>query len=141
MNHGPTHCRRSGAPRPATALAVCWLVCAAAVARGQPPALDTLFPAGAQAGQAVEIKVGGSRLESLQTLHCSVPNLRCELVATGIFRLSIPAQTPPGHYDIWGVGANGVSGPRTFAVGTQTEQIEQEPNDAPASAGKVALNT
>src|SRR5262245_37894550 len=122
MNSGPMHSRRPDAPRRAAAVAVCWLICTASALRAQPPALDAVFPAGGQAGQAVEINVSGSRLESLQTLHCSVPNVRCESAGTGVFRLTIPAETPPGQYDVWGVGPNGVSAPRTFVIGNQPEQ-------------------
>ncbi|MBC8114303.1 MAG: hypothetical protein H7062_08000 [Candidatus Saccharimonas sp.] len=105
-----------------------------------PPVLNTVFPAGGQAGQSVEVTVSGSNLQSLQTLHCNVSGVRCERLESSRFRLTIPAGTPPGLCDFWAVGDNGVSAPRTFAIGNRAEQVETEPNETMSAAMSVPID-
>ena len=122
-------------------VAVCLVVLAGRTAFGQaPPVLNTVFPAGGQGGQSVEVTVGGSNLQGLRFLHCPVPGVRCERLEPTRFRLTIPAGTPPGLYDLWAVGDNGVSAPRTFAIGNRAEQLESEPNETLAAAMAVPLD-
>ncbi len=112
---------------------VCLLMLAARSAFGQaPPVLNTVYPAGGQVGQSVEVTVGGSNLQGLRTLHCNRPGVRCERLDPSRFRLTIPADTPPGLCDLWAVGDNGISAPRTFAIGNRAEQLEIEPNESAA---------
>lgn len=118
----------------------CCLLYAVAVADAQPPVVDAVFPAGGQAGQTVALTVAGSGLASLATLRCSAAGASCESVGDGTFRLTLPADTPPGLYDLWGIGSNGVSAPRTFVVGMRSEFLEAEPNDATAAATPVPLD-
>jgi len=114
---------------------------AGSTAFGQaPPVLNTVFPAGGQIGQSVEVTVSGSNLAGLRTLHCNVSGVRCERLDPNRFRLTIPAGTPPGLCDLWGVGDNGVSAPRTFAIGDRTELLEAESNETSATAMSVPLN-
>ncbi len=107
---------------------------------GQAPIADTIFPAGGQAGQAVEVTVSGKHLQGLRTLHSNVHGIRCEPLEPNRFRLTIPAETPTGYYDLWAVGENGVSAPRSFSIGNRAEQLEIEPNDTESSAISVPLN-
>ncbi len=111
----------------------------AAVAQA-PPVLNTVFPAGGQVGTSVEVTVTGSNLQGLQTLHCNVPGVRCERLEPSRFRLMIPASSPPGLCDLWAVGDNGVSAPRTIAIGNRADQSEAEPNDALSAATPVPLD-
>ncbi|MFO1091959.1 MAG: PPC domain-containing protein [Planctomycetaceae bacterium] len=141
MPRGSTHRRDSRQPLHAIAAAVGVWVCAASVASAQPPVLDVVFPPGGQAGQTISVTVGGSRLEALQSLHCSAADVKCEPAGAGQFRLSIPAATPPGLYDLWAYGSNGVSPPRSFVIGIHPEQTEAEPNDLSSAASPVLLNT
>ena len=120
---------------------VCLVVLAGRATFGQaPPVLNTVFPAGGQVGQSVEVAVSGSNLQGLQALHCNVPGIRCERLEPSRFRLTIPAGTPPGLYDLWAVGDNGVSAPRTFAIGNRVEQLEAEPNETVSAAMAVPLD-
>ncbi len=117
----------------------CLAVLVAGSAFAAPPVtvFETVFPAGGQAGQAVDVTVTGSNLEML---HGNVPGLKCELLKANQFRLTIPAGTPPGLYDLWGLAEQGVSSPRTFFVGNRPEQIEAEPNDEAKTAPSFAIN-
>ncbi|MDA1053741.1 MAG: PPC domain-containing protein, partial [Planctomycetota bacterium] len=122
-------------------VAACLMTLTAQSAFGQvPPVLNTVFPAGGQAGQSVEVTVSGSNLQGLQTLHCNSPGVRCESLEPTRFRLTIPADMPPGLYDLWAVGDNGVSAPRTFAIGNRAEQLELEPNETMSESMPVPLD-
>ena len=120
--------------------AACLVMLTTRTAFGQAPVLNTVFPPGGQVGQSVEVTVSGSNLQRLRTLHCNVPGVRCEPLEPSRFRLTIPADTPPGLCDLWAVGENGVSSPRTFAIGNRAEQLEAEPNETVSPAMSVPLN-
>jgi len=122
-------------------LLACLLSSAAATVQAQPPSLDAVFPAGGLTGQSVEIAVHGGQLERLSALRCSEPGIRSEPAGAGVFRLTIPGRTPPGHYDVWGIGPTGITAARSFIVGNQPEQAEVEPNDAGDTATRQPLNT
>jgi hypothetical protein len=110
-------------------------------AAGQaPPVVNTIFPPGVQAGRTAEVTVGGSNLQGLQKLHGNVPGIQCERLDASRFRLTIPEGTQPGLYDLWGVGDNGISAPRTFAISNRTESLESEPNEAVTDAATVPLD-
>lgn len=131
---------RNRRPAASMSVVVCLAMLAGRMALGQVPTADTIFPAGGQAGQTVEVVVSGKNLQGLRTLHCNAPGLRCEPLDANRFRLTIPPETPPGQYDLWAVGENGLSAPRTFSIGNRTEQLEVEPNDALSTAPTVPLN-
>ena len=105
-----------------------------------PPVLSTVFPMGAQVGQTVEVTVGGSNLQGIRTLHCNVSGIRCERLDQNRFRLSVPADAPIGMCDLWAVGDNGVSSPRTFVISNRLEQSEVEPKETTAAPMSVPLN-
>lgn len=112
----------------------------AAAAEAPVPVLNTVFPAGAAAGKSTEVALGGS-LEGVRALHCSAPGVQCQLLAAGKFRVTVPAGTPPGQYDLWAAGDTGVTATRTFCIGVRPEQVETEPNDATSTAQAVPLNS
>ncbi|MFM7159230.1 MAG: hypothetical protein ACKO3P_02545, partial [Planctomycetaceae bacterium] len=62
------------------------------------------------------------------------------------FRVELPGDTPPGFYDLWLRGSEGVSNVRTFVVGLLPELAEPTPsgeipdNQSPASATPVPLD-
>ncbi len=116
-----------------------WLVELAAFAQG-PPVFNTVFPAGGQRGQTVEVTIAGGNLQGVRTLHSSVPDMKCERVDASRFRLTIPENALPGPCDLWALGDQGVSTPRTFVVSNRTEQAEVEPNDTASAAPVVPLD-
>ncbi len=104
------------------------------------PTLNTVFPCGGQLGTTFEVSVTGTQLESADKLHSNIPGFESELLAPHQFRVTVPSTTLPGTYDLWAVGVNGLSNPRTFLMGRHPELIEAEPNDADAVAMTVPLD-
>ncbi len=93
---------------PAMFLVSCLTLFAANSAAGQsPPVINVLFPAGGQAGQAVEVTASGSNLQGLQMPHSNIPGFQCERLDGGRFRLMIPQGVMPGLYDRWGQSDTG----------------------------------
>ena len=105
------------------------------------PVLNTVLPCGGQIGTAFEVSVAGSHLESVQTLRSNIPGFGCEFLSPNRFRVTVPSTTIPGQYDVWAVGENGLSSPRTFLVGRHPELLEVEPNDVEPAAMSVPLDT
>lgn len=121
---------------------VCFALLQAQAAFAQtPPVLTTVFPTGGQIGQTVDVAVSGGNLQSLKLLHSNVPGLKTEKLDASRFRLSIPADVMPGLYDLWAIGDNGVSAPRTLAISNRAEQIEVEPNDTSVTPMSMKLDT
>lgn len=105
------------------------------------PTLDTIFPAGSAAGNVVTVELAGKSLTGLKTLHTSIPRAHCEVRDAAHCELSIPADTPPGLYDVWAVGEHGVTSPRTFAVGRLAEIVESAAvNDHPSTAAACSID-
>ena len=105
------------------------------------PVLNTVLPCCGKIGTAFEVSVAGSQLESVKFLRSNIPGFGCEFLAPNRFRVTVPSTTIPGQYDVWAVGENGLSSPRTFLVGRHPELLEVEPNDVEPAAMSVPLDT
>lgn len=118
------------------------------------PALDFVFPAGGQVGTMVTVQIGGRDLDDAQSLVFSHPGLQGQIdtrppgeFETGPqpianqFRIDIPANLVPGAYDLHVVGRFGVSTPRTFVVGRETELTDTADNHQPTTATPVSLGS
>lgn len=97
-----------------------------------PPGFESVFPAGGQAGQRVDILVSGKNLEKeAPQAWCSEPKIA---VLAGDkpkkFVLGIGAEVQPGPYLVRLFTNEGVSPPRIIEIGKLSEQLEKEPNDA-----------
>ena len=94
----------------------------------EPPKLDSLFPAGGQAGTSIAI-TGGGRVDDARLVS---PTPGLQFVPTGKKRewqAHIEAGTPAGLHLVYAVNAEGASAPRWFSVGTLPERAETEPNN------------
>jgi hypothetical protein len=146
-------------------------LCESAGAQQPPPGLpsprvQTVFPTGVKAGTSVEVTVAGFDVDEPEKLLFAHPGIKGELVVEKetppdpknpkkkqpgkkakappgqhTFKVTAAADVPPGLYDLRLVGKWGVSNPRTFAVGDQTEVAEKEPNNDVPEAQKVELGT
>lgn len=127
--------------------------------------LATVMPAGAKVGTTVDVTVGGQDLDDVSALYFSHASIKAEKVGeapksekpkpppqgmrgqgqgpvmTAKFKVTVPANTPVGLYDIRVIGKWGVSNPRVFAVGDLHEVTEKEPNNDVPEAQKIDLNT
>jgi hypothetical protein len=116
----------------------------AAVARAELPSprLDRIFPLGASAGTSVEIEIQGADLEEPKALRFDHPGITAELVKDRKFKVTVAANVPEGTYDARVICKWGISSPRLFVVSHGlTEVLEKEPNDEPATAQLVAVNS
>lgn len=126
------------------------------------PRLSTLVPAGGKAGTVVEVSWTGLDLEEPQALLFSHPGIKGEAIQpppppppdpkkppakpapkppVTKFKVTIAADVPIGFHDARFVNSWGVSNPRAFVVGDLPEAAEKEPNNEPAQAQKVEINT
>lgn len=106
------------------------------------PRLDRITPLGAAAGSSVELEVAGADLEEANSLLFDHPGIKAEHVKGRKFKVSIAAGVPSGTYDARVVGKYGVSSPRLFAVSHGLVEVaEKEPNDEPATAQAIGLNS
>ncbi len=120
----------------------CVFFCMNARAIGQSPnpVLNTILPAGGQAGTSVTVALDGNGLDGLRGVHSTIPRLTATKLDANRFRLDIPANTQPGVYDLRGVGLHGVSSPRLFFVSNREEASEAEPNDTLDTASEIPLD-
>jgi len=104
------------------------------------PVLNSVFPAGGQAGTSVIVALEGTSLEGMRDIHSTVPRLTAKKLDANRLQLDIPAGTPSGIYDLRAVGLHGVSSPRAFFVSNRTETLEVEPNDTLDAAQEIPLD-
>lgn len=125
---------------------------------GPPPQVTCL---GLTFRLANEVTVTGSDLDEPEGLLFSDPRITAEFVPppppdpqkkdappprpapTGPhkFRVHVPADVPPGIYQVRFVGRFGVSNPRAFVVGSGPEVVEREPNNDVPEAQRVEPGT
>lgn len=127
---------------------------------GPPPQVTCL---GLTLRLANEVTVNGSDLDEPEGLLFSDPRITAEFVPppppppdpqkkdappprpapTGPhkFRVYVPADVPPGIYQVRFVGRFGVSNPRAFVVGSGLEVVEREPNNDVPEAQRVEPGT
>ena len=105
------------------------------------PSLQSVLPLGVKAGGTAEIILRGTDLEGVTSLWFDHPGLKAEHVKDLTFKITCGPETPIGHHDIRALGTYGVSNPRVFVVGDRAEVKETEPNNTPAEAKIVAINT
>ncbi len=118
--------------------------------------LGKIFPAGGQQGTTFDVEVSGSPFAAVDRLHFSDPGITAQLQPvdppagqapadaekrqpSARFRVTIAPAVKPSTYDVRAIGSDGVSNPRIFAVGTQPELLEVEPNNHPSQATEVPL--
>jgi len=70
------------------------------------------------------VTLAGEGIEGVHALHCNASGVTCERLGSGLFRLALPGDVPPGTDDLWAVSDAGISAPRTFAIGTRGELLE-----------------
>jgi hypothetical protein len=159
--HPPTPARRLGAAL--LLAAVTYLAPRAAAQQPGPglpqPRLLAVSPAGGQAGTAVDVTLTGNDLEGPQKLLFSHPGIKAQpaesqptkpvkpaqgqqqALVEAKFKVTIPADVPPGTYDVRFVSKDGVSNPRAFVVGDLPETTEKESNDDVDKAQDIPLNS
>ena len=113
----------------------------------------SIFPPGGQRGTKVDLTItSGEDLDELTSLIFSHPGIKAEPKLTMVagqpptpipsqFVVSIDGSVPPGRYDLRASGMFGVSNPRSFTVGDLVEVVETEPNNTPAEAMAVEINS
>ncbi|MCA1686864.1 MAG: pre-peptidase, partial [Planctomycetia bacterium] len=105
------------------------------------PIVQSVFPSGVAAGGTVDVTVRGTDLEGARSLWFDHPGIRAFHLKGTTFRVACASGTPVGHHDVRAVGTYGLSNPRTFVVGDRAEANEVEPNNTPAQATAVAVNS
>jgi hypothetical protein len=143
VSHGNALSRSSASRQVAVPLLVSAILlgnCAAFAAQPN-PVLNNVFPAGGQAGTSVDVTIAGSGLTNVSELRCSHPAITCETENGKLFRLTIPADVPNGHYDLCAVTGNGLSSVRSFIVRHLKEQSEADANDTLDAASAVSLDS
>jgi len=127
------------------------------------PRLLTIMPMGGKAGDTVELTFTGQDIEDPEGLLFSHTAIKSELLpvppqpepdpkAKGAkkgaappvavkYKVTLPADLPLGIHDVRVFNKWGVSNPRAFVVGDQTDISEVEPNNDVDKVHKVEMNT
>jgi len=125
------------------AFLVCLLpLCAFATA----PKLDSIFPTGAQRGTEAQLNFRGDRLGDAGEVIAYEPGIEIQRllsVTNKLVRVSvrIAPDCPLGEHHLRLRTASGLSELRTFFVGPYPVVTEAEPNNTPAQAQRIKLNT
>jgi hypothetical protein len=124
------------------AVIACFVIASVGRAELPSPRLDRIAPLGGAAGSVVEIEAVGADLEGAETLVFDHPGITAQFLKDRRFKVSIAKAVPAGTYDVRLVGKYGVTNPRLFAVSEGAKEVaEKEPNDEPATAQGVAVNS
>lgn len=147
-----------------TLLACLCLTTAATAQSATTPRLSYVTPAGGKAGTTFEVTTAGRDLSSAEKLYFSIPGVRAVPIGESKtlpkteqkkkrggmkaapttsqrFRVTLPADAPPGIHDVRVITKDGISNPRAFVVGDLPEALEKESNDDVPKAQRIELNT
>ena len=118
----------------------------AASARAVAPVFTTTEPAGGRRGATLDVRLRGERLGDIEEVLFYDSGIIVEGVVTCAerevkVRLRIADDCPLGEHFLRVRTATGISALRMFFVGPFDSIDEREPNNTPAAAQKVALNT
>lgn len=111
----------------------------------------SVFPMGWQAGQSFDLLLtSGADLEEVGKLLFTHPGITAvpklqevngkKVPVANAFTVTIAGDVPVGWYEVRAVGYFGISNPRAFQVGSRSEILETEPNNAELSAQSIALD-
>jgi hypothetical protein len=116
--------------------------------------LEWVFPPGGQRGTTFDVTLHGDDLDEATQLQfdepgiASVPKLgepglgqTGPQTIPGVFTVTIKPDVPPGVYEARVIGRYGISNPRAFAIGSQPELTEIEPNNSLKQANAVPIGT
>lgn len=125
------------------ALLVCLLpLCVFATA----PRLASVMPTGGERGTELQLSFNGERLQDTEEIICYEPGIevrRLNLITNKLVRatVKIAPDCRLGEHHLRLRTASGLSELRTFFVGPYPVVAEVEPNNTPAQAQKIKLNT
>jgi hypothetical protein len=135
--HSPEH---PLAHRVAVFLCGVILVACTRTAIAAPPALTSVYPAGAQRGTTIEVMAAGT-LDASTKVWAGGTGVSVEAAKTsGKFTVTVAKEAIPGVYWLRAYNADGASMLRPFIVGTLPEVMEKEPNDEPKKAQAIDGN-
>lgn len=116
--------------------------------------LGSIYPAGARAGQTVEVTITGADLDGVDRLTFSHAGIKAvqKTAEPGPFDegpqpvenqfvVTVAANVPVGVHEARAVGKYGMSNPRAFSVGDIAETGEIEPNNQASEATEVEQPT
>jgi hypothetical protein len=128
------------------ALLFTWLP--ASVAFCQPPTVSHLVPAGVPAGKAMDVVFHGANLAGAKGIWSNLP-IQAELTpgvegngaqaANVSYRLTVPAETPPGLVGIRVATGGGVSNLRLILIDDLPTTLKAGGNKTPETAQSVSL--
>jgi len=142
--------RRQLSRRSLTGLAFIVSVLIADWATAQFPVIElaAISPSLGQVGTTFEMNVAaGENLDAIEQLIFSDPRIVAhrdtQETAAGRFQVTLPAEIEPGRYELWAVGAYGVSNPRVLVVSrhpvlTQLTVSQDESQPIPLDAHLTA---
>jgi hypothetical protein len=110
------------------------------------PRLASILPVGGQRGTEIQLAFTGERLQDTAEIICYEPGLdvrRFNLVTNQLVKatVKIAPDCPLGEHHLRLRAASGISELRTFFVGPYPVVAEREPNNTPAQAQAIPLNT
>jgi hypothetical protein len=107
-------------------------------ARAAPPAVTSLFPAGAQRGMTAEVTAAGTFEHWPVQAWASGRGVEVKAgTDKGKLSISVARDAVPGTYWLRLFDEQGASAPRPFLVGTLPEVRDREPNDDPKAPQRL----
>ncbi|MDG2487684.1 MAG: PPC domain-containing protein [Roseibacillus sp.] len=116
------------------------------------PVLESIFPAGGQAGQSIDVTISGEELEGATGLVFATEEHGFTIETEALpsttspenpnqFRIKIPESAKAGRYGVHVRCAQGLSSPRGFVVGTKPEVTESGINSMKDRAMQISVET
>ena len=107
--------------------------------RAADPELKSIYPCGCQRGETIEVTLNGTDLKDATQLYFSCPGISAQRVGDAIFKVAVATDVSIDVCELWVVTANGIVGPRRFAIDELPTLVEKEENESRDHAQAISV--
>lgn len=135
-----THLRQSVSSILTRGTALLWLACVPLSVSAAPPDLVSVFPLSCPAGATTDVKLKGKQLKDIRLAQLTAPGVSIKVINDQSLQIKVPAETPPGDYDLRVLTGQGLSQPHVVQITAWPTVIADEQSDTPDAAEALKLS-
>ncbi|QDU02095.1 hypothetical protein V6x_17960 [Gimesia chilikensis] len=134
-----TNLRQSASSILIRGTALLWLACVPLTVSAASPDLVSVFPLSCPAGATTDVKLKGKQLKDIRLAQLTAPGVSIKVINDQSLQISVPAETPPGDYDLRVLTGQGLSQPHVVQLTAWPTITADEQADTPDSAETLKL--
>lgn len=115
------------------------MACVPLTVNAAPPDLVSIFPLSCPVGATTDVKLKGKQLKDIRLAQLTAPGVSIKVINDQSLQITVPAETPPGDYDLRVLTGQGLSQPHVMQITAWPTTTADEQADTPDSAETLKL--